>query len=57
MREFVSSFRVVISNWLAFVLALAGAGLVFYGVYLFCQPAAFIVGGVLLLAAAWDASS
>lgn len=57
MREFVSNFRVIISNWLVFVLALIGAALISYGVYLIYHPAAFIVGGVLILAAAWDASS
>ena len=38
------------------VLAIAGAGLVCYGVALIYLPAAYLVGGIALLAAAWDAS-
>ena len=36
-------------------LAIAGAGLFSYGAYLIYRPAAFVVGGVFLLLAAWDA--
>lgn len=37
------------------ILGLSGAGLLAYGAYLIYQPAGFVVGGVLLLVAAWDA--
>lgn len=61
MREFVSKFLTGISDLFTVVLipflVIAGAGLLSYGAYLIYAPAAFIVGGLLLLAAAWDASS
>lgn len=39
------------------VLAIAGAGLLSYGAYLAWHPAAFIVGGVLVLFAAYDSTN
>lgn len=35
------------------VVGVAGAGLVVYGVSLVYQPAAYIIGGAMLLSAAW----
>jgi hypothetical protein len=37
-------------------LAIAGAGLLVYFSYLIYHPAAYAVGGIFLLLAAWDAS-
>lgn len=56
MPDFLSKARAVIALVLTPVLAVSGAGLATYGIYLIYEPAAFIVGGLLLLAAAWDAS-
>ena len=57
MRAFVSKLSAQLSNAVTPVLAIAGAGLLSYGAYLIYHPAAFIVGGVLILLAAWDSSN
>jgi len=60
MRVFVSKLRAKASNLftglLTPVLALAGAALLSYGAYMIYHPAAFIVGGLLVIYAAYDSS-
>jgi uncharacterized membrane-anchored protein YitT (DUF2179 family) len=56
VKGFISKVKRLGAFILAPVLAIAGAGLFAYGVSLIYLPAAFIAGGLILGAAAWDAS-
>jgi len=51
MRGFISK----LAGYLLQVAAVAGMGLISYGAYLAYPPAGYIVGGVLLLLAVFDA--
>jgi hypothetical protein len=51
MRGFVSK----LAGYLLPVAAVAAMGLISYGAYLVYSPAGYIVGGVLLLLAVFDA--
>lgn len=54
MPDLLSKTRRLIASVLTPALAIAGSGLITYGVYLIYEPAAFLAGGVLLLVGAWD---
>lgn len=58
MKGFIRKSLAGISNVFTHpsTLAIAGAGLLVYFSYLLYHPAAYAVGGIFLLLAAWDAS-
>lgn len=51
MRGFISK----LAGYILPIAAVAGMGLISYGAYLVYSPAGYIVGGVLLLLAVFDA--
>ena len=57
MRVFASKLRAAASRSLTLCLGIAGAGLIAYGAYLVYPPAAFIIGGIIVLFAGWDSAN
>jgi len=52
-RALGASVRVAAPTVMADAVGLAGCGAVVYGVWLVSVPAAFVVGGVMAMIAAW----
>jgi hypothetical protein len=61
VKAFFSKLRTgslnLLASTFAIILGIAGSALLCYGAYLIYKPAAFVVGGILVLYASYDASS